>query len=280
MANVLFYVMRHGRTEGNESDIYRGWSNEDFAQLSPIGREDIREAAIFLKRAGLSFPLIIADDLSRAVESEKIAADILGIKQQEIDKRARPLNVGDFTGKSKEKYPLDEYTKNPSKKIPGGESMNSLNTRVAKLIADVLELVAKIKKPILMIGHGSTISVLYNAKNNGEKVGYEGVVHPGGIIAFTTDGVIPIFKQKFASGEKPPLKDGTEFSGFVDESTNRPPRECWNCRNFIKDIAGLGGCTHPLVQIDPQLQDRKQADGSIAVGEQDCCDEFRNKVST
>jgi len=277
---TLFYVLRHGRTEGNEADIYRGWSNEQFAQLAPEGRDDVREAAIFLKRAGLSFPLVISDDLSRSKESAQIAADILGVKQKEIDKRARPLNVGDFTGQPKKDHPLEEYMKNRSKKIPGGENMNTFDNRLAKFTGDVLELVGKIKKPILLIGHGSTISFLYNATQKGAEAGYEGILHPGGIIAFTDEGVIRLFKPKFGDGEKPPLSDGTAFSGFVTQEENRPPRSCWNCRNFSKDIAGLGSCTHPLVQIDPQLQDRRQSDNSIAVGDEDCCNNFRNKLGT
>jgi broad specificity phosphatase PhoE len=280
MSEVLFYGLRHGRTEGNKDNLYRGWSNEPFAQLAPEGRNDIREAALFLKRAGLSFPIIISDDLSRAQESQKIAAGVLGIKELEVDKRARPLNVGDYTGKDKQKHPVDEFLKNRGKKIPGGESMNQFDNRLAKFVSDVLELVVQIKRPILLIAHGSTISFLHNAINGGKEAGYEGIVHPGGIVAVTREKVIPVFKKKFGENDKSPVQDGTEFSGFVTEEQNRPPRECWNCRWVTKDLTGLYGCTHELVQIDPQLQDRKQTDGSIAVGDRECCNNFQNKISS
>jgi broad specificity phosphatase PhoE len=279
MNTPLFYVMRHGRTAGNEEDLYRGWSDESFAQLAPEGREDIREAAIYLKRAGLQFPIILADDLARSKESLQIAASILGIKETEIDKRLRPLNVGEFTGKSKTKHPLDEFLKNKSKQIPGGESMNQFNRRLALIFGDLSELVAKLKQPILVIGHGSTISFLHNLHSKTE-VGYEGLVHPGGVLVFTTEGLFPLLKKKSAEGEEQPYADGTVISGFVTEEENRPPRECWNCRYVTKDLLGLYGCKHPLVQIDPQVQNRKQLDGTIAVSDRECCNNFRNKVST
>lgn len=277
--SMLFLVTRHGSTAGNAEDIYRGWSNEDFAQLSPQGRDDAREAALFIKKLGTKFPIILSDDLDRSQESQQIIAGILGLREVQTDKRLRPLDVGDYEGKDKKKYPLDEYVKNKSKKIPGGESMNGFNRRLSLVCADMSELVAKLKKPILLIGHGSTISYLHNSTSNTE-VGYEGLVHPGGIVIFSRQGVVPVFKRKFGEGEKPPFKQGTAVAGFVTDEENEPPRECWNCRNFGKEISGLGYCNHPLVVIDPQLQDRKQSDGTIAVGDKDCCDNFRNKIAT
>jgi hypothetical protein len=150
-----------------------------------------------------------------------------------------------------------------------------------------MELVARLKKPIVVVGHGSTISFLHNnfqggtfSLGKGPKVGYEGLVHPGGVLTFTRQGIFPLLKSKQFDGEKMPYKDGTPLAGFVTDEQNEPPRECWNCRNFGKEISGLGYCNHPLVRLDPKLQDRKQADGSIAVGERDCCDFFRNKIAT
>src|SRR5882724_4959930 len=111
--NVLFALGRHGRTSGNKDNLYRGWSNEDFAQLDAAGRNDAREEGIFLQGTGLKFPIIITDDLDRTGETAEIIASILGIKKESIlrDKRLRPLNMGDWTGKSKEKHPLEEFMK-------------------------------------------------------------------------------------------------------------------------------------------------------------------------
>lgn len=280
MSLPLFYITRHGKTAGNENNVYRGWSNADFAQLDAAGRDDAREAGVWMQKAGLSFPIAISDDLDRCIESKQIICDILGIKEQLIDKRLRPINVGDFTGKNKKQNPLTKYMEDKSLRIPGGESLNQFNLRQSSFFDDVMQTIIQIKKPILIVGHGSNASFLHNFNNKGEgKVGYEGITNPGGVSMFTRDGIIPLLKKREA-GISQPYKDGTALAGFVTDEENRPPRECWNCKWFVRDKLGLGACRHPLVQIDPQLQNRKQADGLISVGDRDCCDEFQNHIST
>ncbi len=229
----LFYVIRHGRTAGNENDIYRGWSNEKFAQLAPEGREDVKSAAQFLKKIGVSSPLILSDDLSRAVESEKIVAEILGIDAVEIDKRLRPLNVGEFTGKPKDKHPLDEYMKNRNKSIPGGESLNQFNKRLAKVFQDIVEAVAQLKQPLIVIGHGSTLSFL-NYVGNNEEMGYEGLVHPGGVAVYTKDGITPLFSKKLPDSDMSKLDQAVVL--YMDGSEIGRPEgaRCADCKTFIK----------------------------------------------
>ena len=202
MSFELFHLARHGRTAGNEKNIYRGWSNKEFAQLDDSGKDDAREAGIFLKGLGLEFPLIIVDDLDRTKESAQIIADILGIKDIVSDKRMRPLDVGDFTGKSKEKYPLDEYLKDKSKKIPGGESVSTFDRRQSKVFDDILQTIIETGQPILVVGHGSNVSYLHNAVQKDKKVGYEGLVNPGGIVSFSKDAVTPIFKKRDGKEKK------------------------------------------------------------------------------
>ena len=278
MDQPLFFAIRHGETFSNDSGNYRGWSNSDEAQLSPVGREGVRESAIFLKNVGYDIPLILCDDLDRTQETAHIVADILGIKEIETVPELKPLNVGDFTGKSKKDHPIEPYLKNPSIKVPGGESHNEFDVRMKKVFGDVLDLILKIKKPILVIVHGSNVSFLNNhLTQTPDEVGYEGLVNPSGVLVFTSKGIIPLTKKRDA--HKSPYKDGTALSGFVTDEENKPPRECWNCRNFQRDPQTyLGECTHLLVRIDPELQHRKQDNGTIAVGEKDCCDNFRNAI--
>ena len=280
MTKVLFYLVRHGETFSNEDNCYRGWSNGPQAQLDPAGREGVREAGIFLLSAGLSFPLVVSDDLDRAQETQDILADILNIQVAETEPLLRPLNVGDFTGKPKAEYPLDKYIEDKDLRIPGGDTLNEFNRQQAATWDGLTSVVEKIGKPILVVVHGSNVSFLHNHRSiaAGEKVGYEGLVHPSGVLMFTTEGIIPLTKKRGAT--KSPLKDGTALTGFVTANQNHPPRDCWNCNAFVRDVNGLGACRHPLVMIDPELQDRKQTDGTIAVGDNDCCDNFRHKVST
>lgn len=233
MTTPLFYVIRHGRTEGNEKGIYRGWSNEKFAQLAPEGREDVEKAAEFLKKIGVSSPIILSDDLSRALESEAIAAKILGISEVEVDKRLRPLNVGEFTGKPKDDHPLDEYMKNPNKVIPGGESFNQFNKRLAKVFQDVLELIAQLKQPVIIIGHGSTLSFLNHSGGN-QEMGYEGIVHPGGVAVFTGDGLTPLFAKKLPDSDSNKLDQSVVLYMTGSEIGRPEGARCADCKTFIK----------------------------------------------
>ena len=282
MVEPLFFFLRHGETNGNKDNRYRGWSNGPDAQLSPEGREGVRESALFLKDCGYTFPVILCDDLSRTQETAKIVASILDIREIVTIPELKPLNVGDFTGKDKDENPIEPYLNTPDKKIPGGESHNGFDERMEVTFNDILKIIKKLKQPVLIIGHGSNVSFLYNHMTKHPEnhvVGYEGLVHPSGVLVYTPDGIIPVIKKR--QPVRNPYKDGTGVAGFVTDEENKPPRECWNCRYSIKDIqTGLLGCGNLLVRIDPELKDRRQSDGTVSVGERDCCDFFRNKIST
>ena len=281
MVQPLFFFLRHGKTASNDDNCYRGWSNAPEAQLSPEGRDGVYESGIFLKNTGYNIPLILVDDLDRTQETANIVASILGIREIETVPELKPLNVGDFTGKSKTDHPIEPYLKSPDIRVPGGESHNEFDKRMAVVFSNILELVDEIKQPILIIGHGSNVSFLHNhmTKRPGQEVGYEGLVHPSGVLVFTNDGIIPLIKKR--QPVRNPYKDGTRVAGFVTEEENHPPRECWNCRYSQRDVqTDLLGCGNLLVRIDPELKDRRQNDGTVAVGDRDCCDFFQNKIGT
>ena len=281
MTEPLFFVLRHGATASNADDCYRGWSNGPEAQLSPEGREGVRESALFLKNCGYKFPMILVDDLDRAQETANITASILGIKETETVPNLKPLNVGDLAGKSKKLFPIEPYLKDPNKRLPNGETHSEFDVRMGKVFSDVLELIEEIKHPVLIIAHGSTVSFLHNhmTKKAGEEVGYEGLVLPSGVLVFTTDGIIPLIKK--IKPVRNPYEQGTALAGFVTDEENRPPRECWNCKYSQKDVqTGLISCANLMVRIDPEVKDNRQTDGTVAVGERDCCDGFTNKIST
>lgn len=219
----------------------------------------------------------MSDDLDRAVETREILADILGIQVRNTDRRLRPLNVGDYAGQNKDEYPLTQYMQNTNLRIPGGESLDMFNRRQAVVFDEISQIVEKLGKPILLVGHGSNVSFLYNHFNKSGKIGYEGLVNPGGILVFTSAGVVPLTNKR--ESVKTPLKDGTPLSGYVDSETNRPPRECWNCRNSAKDMAGYF-CNHLVVKIDPELVSSRRTDGNVDVDERGCCDYFRNAVKS
>ena len=73
-----------------------------------------------------------------------------------------------------------------------------------------------------------------------------------------------------------PYKDGTEKSGFVTATINKPPRECGNCRWEHHDV-----CLNPLTDKDEQVGKmfglKRTADGHWPVKDSDCCDNFQNR---
>lgn len=256
----LFVFGRHGRTAGNQKNIYRSLSNEPFAQLDAAGRDDAREQGTFLKGLGYEFPLIITDNLERTNETARIVAGILSIDEKNIvqDERLLPLKMGDLTGKNKDANPIDEYLKNRTKKIPGGESMSTFDKRQAKVFADILELVATLKQPVLVIGHGSNTSFLYHKVNKGgNEVGYEGLTNPGGVSLFNKDGLTPVFKSRLKEPKEPLVQLSRWSIEFVGgKGTKGKPKSCFNCHMMYskqKTCLILG----PDIVIDRLTKDGK-----------------------
>lgn len=279
MSKPLFFILRHGTTAANEAGSYRGWLDNLETQLSPEGKDMAREAGLFLKDLPFEKSVIFCSNLGRTNETSEIVASILGIQEIEEMPELRPLNVGDFAGKSKQENPLEKYVKNKQLKLPGGESIADFEKRQSAFFDALLATIETTGVVPIIVCHTSNVTTLWNLFNHDERAveDHEDVLQPGGVGMFANNVLIPVLKK---GSEKVPLKDGTAISGFVTDEDNRPPRECWNCRWFVRDVNHLGGCTHPLVQIDPVLQSKKQNDGTIGVGDRDCCDSFQNKIST
>jgi broad specificity phosphatase PhoE len=200
--------------------------------------------------------VIFCDDLDRAQETARILADELGITEIITDRRLRPLNVGDFTGKPKDEHPLDIYIENRDKKIPGGDSLNQFDKRAASVFADILDTVIKHKVMVLVVGHGSTVSYLHNhIETSEEPVSYEGLTYPGGVCAVYKDGVIPLLKRR--EDHITDLVQLNKWSiGFVGGgSTNHEPKSCFNC-HLMYGVQNRCAILGPDIVID-----RLQADG-------------------
>ena len=121
------YVLRHGCTKANDEDEYRGWGTYP---LDADGKAEALEAAKFLRDKGLI--KIVTSSLVRHQQTARIIANELDIPV-ETDENFRTLNVGDFTGKKRKVYgeKLQEYLDDPSKVIPGGESVDTFIKRNA-----------------------------------------------------------------------------------------------------------------------------------------------------
>lgn len=187
-SDVLFWIIRHGSTEANDEDIYRSWSNDKKAQLSQKGRQESVDAATYLAAIKAPIQIVIADALDRTIESAEIIGNRFGINRYEFLRGLHPLNMGDFTLKSKKEHPVDVYMKDPDKLIPGGESRKQFDQRQHDTFQAIMALVAEVDPgSIAIIAHGSNVSYLHNEVFNPSEssVTYEGLVNPGGVIKAT-----------------------------------------------------------------------------------------------
>lgn len=197
--NTLFFICRHGETASNELNIYRAWSNKPEAQLNKDGRQMIKESAEYLVAQNAPIELIFADTLDRTMESAEIYATVLGVSQIIPVRGLHPLNMGDYTGKSKAKYPVDEFIKNPKKRIPGGETLDEFDHRQFETFKGIMVVVDGVEPgSVLVLGHGSTISFLHNRvfERDRPQLGYEGLVDPAGLVAAERDGLTPLTRVR------------------------------------------------------------------------------------
>jgi broad specificity phosphatase PhoE len=213
--NTLFFVGRHGETASNEQNIYRSWSNRPEAQLNDDGRRCIKEAGEYLVAQNAPIELIITDSLDRCLESAEILAHVLGVDRIVTVRGLHPLNMGDYTGKDKDKYPIEPFLKNPAKRIPGGETVNEFDQRQFAAFSGIMPIVDSLPTGhVLVEGHGSTISFLHNRVfDKGEPVvGYEGLVDPGGLLAAERDGFTPLTRVR--SGKV--ARESADHAGYME----------------------------------------------------------------
>jgi probable phosphoglycerate mutase len=201
----MVYIQRHGTTEANQDDEFRGW--EDF-ELEDKGINEAHEAAEWYLAHGVKPKRIISSPLVRALKTAQIIGAALGV-EVETDDRLKPLNVGEFTGKDKDSV-WDEfiyYLNNPDEVIPGGESVNGFADRMCDFLDEILDAAA-ILGPILIVGHTSNVVVA----DDYLRTGFPGmtcrpeekdIVAPGGIVAISaTRNIFPVFKDVKEETEK------------------------------------------------------------------------------
>ncbi len=151
-----YWAMRHGEAETQL--LYIHDSGQGKYHLTQTGREQIVKAADKLKKEKINF--IVSSDLLRTKETARIAAKILGAKKIIFDRRLRDINLGEFNGKSPEKYhksipTYEEKFRGGPKK---GESLRELRARMWSALLD-LEKKYKNKK-ILIVSHEYPIWML------------------------------------------------------------------------------------------------------------------------
>lgn len=130
------YLVRHGETEWNREDIFRGRAD---IPLNSFGRRQAESIADILNSFALVNPVFISSPLKRSRETAEIAASFLADAKVSNDSAFVDICFGQWEGKSlqevEEEYPLlfKRWVEEPGKVLfPAGENLNIVADRAEK----------------------------------------------------------------------------------------------------------------------------------------------------
>ena len=154
MTRIIF--VRHGQTEWNLKGKYQGQTDV------PLSKEGIAQA----HKLAENFPTkrldaIYSSDLSRAMETARIAAGKFGLEVQE-EPAFREVNFGEWEGLSYEeiatrwpKVAGDFFRRPDALSIPGGETFQVLQERAIKRISGIVD--ASEGQTVAVFAHGAIL---------------------------------------------------------------------------------------------------------------------------
>lgn len=153
------YLVRHGETVWNAARRIQGQSD---SPLTDKGEQQAHQVGERVKSLGITH--VIASDLGRTRRTAEIIADACGCTVT-LDARLRELNMGCL-----EQRPLDGLTAEEESwrkalvdgteggRIPGGESMEEMATRMHAALNACLDL--PVGSRPLLVSHGMALGVL------------------------------------------------------------------------------------------------------------------------
>lgn len=152
-------LVRHGESTWNVSKRVQGQCDD--ARLTARGQRQAREAAESL--SGSTYDAIFSSDLSRALETAAIIAEVLGLEVR-ITSDLRERGFGEIEG-----APLEELTPELSGIADGrivdasaspvdGETLDELFTRISRFMATILT--RHRGETVIVVAHGGTIRAI------------------------------------------------------------------------------------------------------------------------
>lgn len=194
------YIVRHGTTKLNEQNRFRGPLDV------PLDEKGKRQAdAVGKLLASKPIGTIFHSDRKRASETAKrIESFQRSDHKMVVLPRLRAWDLGEFAGKEKNAEntrAVDEFVRNPNKRVPGGESLNEFRKRV-RPVFDAAESAAKrASAPPVFVAHSSIIHEIGQMYNGSHQ---SALVEPGGIVAIVqTSTGRPKVKVLFRPVAKP-----------------------------------------------------------------------------
>jgi len=80
---IQLVLLRHGQSVWNRDKVFTGWSD---VELSPKGRQEAEQAGQMLKDAGFYFDLCFTSMLKRAIQTQQIATQTMGLNDLPIQR--------------------------------------------------------------------------------------------------------------------------------------------------------------------------------------------------
>lgn len=152
---MTFYLIRHGESEWNVRHRTQGQTAHP--TLTGLGRRHAAAAAEVvaadLARTGVSAPLLLCSDLTRAVQTAEIIGSRLGLEPRR-DFRLREQALGCLEGMDNADAlaaVADVDWSNPDVAIGGGESGRQVFDRMADALGSIVETDA------VVVSHGDAI---------------------------------------------------------------------------------------------------------------------------
>lgn len=184
---VLAYLVRHGETEENAENCFRGWND-------PPLNDNGMEAAVLVANffAYERIGRVVCSDLSRAMQTAQAIMDTgtVACPYLSTDFNLRPWNIGGFAGKEKNAEnlkKLSRYIKSPETVIPDGESLATFRQRIEEAtngyIANQYDGL-----PTVIVGHTSGLTALHRAFYGDDDNMPDDLIEPGGVIGIYMDG--------------------------------------------------------------------------------------------
>lgn len=153
------YLVRHGETEWNAARKIQGQSD---SPLTSKGIFQAQQVAQRVRHEGITH--VIASDLGRTRATAQIIADVCGCEVK-VEPRLRELHMGVLEERDLDALSADEEAwrkqmvdGSPNGRIPQGESMTELATRMRAALDSCLDLPAG-SKPLL-VSHGIALGCL------------------------------------------------------------------------------------------------------------------------
>lgn len=147
----VLYLIRHGKTRlngTNDDDRIRGWRD---IPLDHTGEQQAARLGQLFH--GAHVDAVYSSDLTRAKQTAKPIAAAVG-KPVRAPRDFRPWHLGRFQGASSKQVTeaLHEYTNDPDKRVPGGESFNAFLGRYLPALEKLLAQV-KAGQEIVLVAH-------------------------------------------------------------------------------------------------------------------------------